>query len=38
MFDKLPDHIKQEVLFHFQNNDFPKAKAVHDAWVANKSL
>lgn len=33
MFAQLPELIKKEVLYYLQLNDFPKAKAVHDAWV-----
>ena len=33
MFAQLPEPLKQEVLHYLQLNDFPKAKAIHDAWL-----
>lgn len=33
MFAHLPETLKKEVLYHLEKNDFPKAKAIHDAWI-----
>lgn len=37
MFTQLPEIIKKEVLYYLENNNFPKAKAIHDAWVENNN-
>ncbi len=36
MFAELPDALKQDVLFYLNQDNFPKAKALHDAWKDNK--
>lgn len=38
MFAQLPDILKKEVLYHLENNNFPKAKAIHDAWLDTRRL
>ncbi len=32
MFAELPETLKQDVLFYLNQDNFPKAKALHDAW------
>lgn len=38
MFSQLPEQLKDEVLFHLRNNDFPKAKAIHDGWLKSDTM
>jgi hypothetical protein len=33
MFAQLPEIIKQEIIQHLKNNNFPAAKKLHDDWL-----
>lgn len=37
MFSKLPEKLKQEILLHLQNDNFPAAKAIYDRWEQKTS-
>jgi len=34
MYKDLPNHLQEQVKQYLKANKFPKAKAVHDAWMA----
>lgn len=33
MFGHLPEAVKQQVIHHLQNHNFPAAKQVYDSWI-----
>lgn len=37
MFGYLPEAIKQQVLYHLQNDNFRAAKEVYDSWVSTNN-
>lgn len=38
MYRDLPASLKKRVKEHLNNNEFPKAKAIHDAWLTEHTL
>jgi hypothetical protein len=38
MFGYLPEAIKQQVLYHLQNDNFPAAKAIYDSWLSDNNV
>lgn len=38
MFGYLPEVIKQQVLYHLQNQDFRAAKKLYDSWLHQNNL
>ncbi len=38
MYNELPDPIKQRVLGYLRADDFPAAKAIYDAWLAEQHV
>ena len=38
MYRDLPESLKRRVKEHLNNNEFPKAKAIHDAWLTEHTL
>jgi hypothetical protein len=38
MFGCLPEAIKQQVLYHLQNDNFRAAKELYDTWLNNNNL
>lgn len=33
MVENLPEDVKAKVLYYLENNQFPKAKEIHDNWI-----
>lgn len=33
MVEDLPEDVKAQVLYYLENNNFPKAKEIHDKWM-----
>jgi hypothetical protein len=38
MFGYLPEAIKQQVLYHLQNDNFPAAKEIYDSWLSDNNV
>ena len=38
MYKDLPNHLQERVKKYLKTNKFPKAKALHDAWMAKSKV